>query len=201
VAPISRDLSGLLVGVWQCAVAIRPIRLPTGCSVLVAAEADVPNHRGEPGSSGSRLFLRPNTERYSRSRGCEGNLLAGLSEAGLLAAPTLEAFREAGFAFDHAIRCQLPMRVISVERDLATVYESAKAEVADHLKPLIDAAPTPKVLAMAYLARNAVVMPYANVPRDRGSITNEPFPGRLPECPRCSAPATCPTSTLTRSCA
>jgi hypothetical protein len=111
-----------------------------------------------------------------------GNLLLGLSEVGLLAAPTLEAFRDAGFAFDHAIRCQLPMSVISVERELAAMYESPKAAAADHLKPLIDVAPN--VWAMGNLARNAVVIPYPDVPRHRGSITKEPFPGGLPGMPK-----------------
>jgi len=33
-------------------------------------------------------------------------LLAGLHGAGLLASPTLEAFRAAGFVLDHGIRCR-----------------------------------------------------------------------------------------------
>src|SRR5262245_51252006 len=39
-------------------------------------------------------------------------LLRALTRAKFIAAPTLEALKEAGFAFDHAIRCQLPMEEI-----------------------------------------------------------------------------------------
>jgi hypothetical protein len=37
-------------------------------------------------------------------------LLRGLREQGLITVATLEGFRDAGFLFDHAIRCQLPPR-------------------------------------------------------------------------------------------
>ena len=36
------------------------------------------------------------------------NLLHGLTTAALISSPTLDAFRAAGFLFDHAIRCHMP---------------------------------------------------------------------------------------------
>jgi hypothetical protein len=66
----------------------------------------------------------------------------------------LEAFREAGFLFDHAIRCQLPKAVIDVERKLAEKFISDRAHQATHLKPIVDQAT--KVWIMGYVARDAV---------------------------------------------
>src|SRR6266540_3193832 len=44
------------------------------------------------------------------------NLLYGLYSLGLIRVPFLAAFRDAGFLFDHAIRCHLPSSTVRRER-------------------------------------------------------------------------------------
>lgn len=48
-------------------------------------------------------------------------LLRALTQANLLSSPTLESFKDAGFVFDHAIREQLDMTHVEIERDKAEV--------------------------------------------------------------------------------
>ena len=74
------------------------------------------------------------------------------------------------------------MSTVSIERDLAMTYESPRADKATHLRPMIDTAP--KVWALGYLARNAVVALYPEVPRDPRRITDEPYPGLLAGVPK-----------------
>jgi hypothetical protein len=81
-------------------------------------------------------------------------LFPGLVACGLLDAPTLEAFRQAGFAFDHAIRCQLPTATIKEEHKLARRYASPRAHAASHLAEVVRRAR--KVWILGHIARDAV---------------------------------------------
>jgi hypothetical protein len=81
--------------------------------------------------------------------------LLGLAKAGVISAPRLEAFRAAGFLFDHGIRCQLPDSLVRKEWQLARKYESGYAELAVYLRPLLASADN--VWVMGYIARNAAV--------------------------------------------
>lgn len=84
-----------------------------------------------------------------------GRLLRGLTEVGLIIAPTLEAFTSAGFLFDHGIRCQLPDARVREEWRRAKRYESQYARSAVHLRPVLTEAA--HVWVMGYIARNALV--------------------------------------------
>jgi hypothetical protein len=92
------------------------------------------------------------------------HLLAGLAAAGLIHSATLEAFRAAGFLFDHAIRCPLPTAMIERERARARKYQSAlAASGAAHLYELIEE--WPAVWVMGHLARNSVAVAHPSWPR------------------------------------
>jgi hypothetical protein len=133
-----------------------------------------------PGDVGSRYFY---SDPFDPDRVIvRKNLLAGLHSAGILATPTLDAFRSAGFIFDHAIRCRLPSEVINRERQLAMRYASPRAAAAEHLRPLIDRAET--VWAMGYIARNAVANLFPEIARIRNRIGGSPYPCHLPEAPK-----------------
>jgi hypothetical protein len=67
-------------------------------------------------------------------------------------ANTLQAFRDAGFLFDHGIRCYLTRSEIKAQARLARHYESPLAATAMHLKPLLSSAR--RVWVMGYVARN-----------------------------------------------
>jgi len=67
-------------------------------------------------------------------------LLKALEEARILPTPTLEAFKDRGFLFDHAIRAQLPMTDVKRERKAAEKFQSKLAMSATHLNPLINRA-------------------------------------------------------------
>ena len=120
-----------------------------------------------PGDTGARYFysepLVPDRVVVRK------NLLVGLYEAGVLTAPTLCAFRAAGFVFDHAIRCRLPARVVDRERRMALRYASVRAEAAAHLRPLL--LESSIVWAMGYIALNAVAVFFPEIPRRRDRIS------------------------------
>jgi hypothetical protein len=109
-------------------------------------------------------------------------MLRELHHHGLLLEPTLPAFRNAGFLFDHAIRCLLPSKIILHEAILANRYESTRAAAATHLRPFL-ASESP-VWVMGLLARNAVAVQCPEFPRDIFSISQPPNPRWLPEAPR-----------------
>jgi hypothetical protein len=109
------------------------------------------------------------------------NLLSGLVAVGLIRSATLESFRDAGFFFDHVIRCQLPLDQVAVERNRAATYISHRAKAAEHLKPFLTA--FPKAWAMGNLARNAVVELWDDARPDLRRITAEPYPCVFPGLP------------------
>ena len=132
-----------------------------------------------PGGPGAEYFYDPIPREIRDPIEVRRNLLEGLVASGLIASPTLEAFKEAGFLFDHAIRCQLPTNEIRREWRLATRYASPRAENATHLMPLIQQAG--KVWAMGYVARNAVALLCPEIPRDPRRISKTPYPTRIGE--------------------
>jgi hypothetical protein len=109
-------------------------------------------------------------------------MLGGLHRHGLLTEPTLAAFRKAGFLFDHAIRCLLHADVIQHEAGLADRYVSLRAATATHLGPSLGR--DSRVWVMGRIARNAVAVLRAEVPRDTSAISKPPNPRWLPESPR-----------------
>jgi len=130
-----------------------------------------------PGSSSTTYFY--DTARRVAVRTI---LLRELDRAGIIASPTLEAFRTAGFVFDHGIRCRLPDDDIATQRRLARDYLSPRANTATHLTPLIRDAIG--VWIMGYVARNAVGAAWSEIPRDTRDISRCPYPRQLPEAPR-----------------
>jgi hypothetical protein len=104
-------------------------------------------------------------------------LLGGLHRQGLIVEATLECFQEAGFLFDHAIRCQLSPKVVSFERQKATRYASRRVGNADHLRPWLDQARV--VWVMGHLASNAVANASAEFPKQRRKISMPPYPGEI----------------------
>src|SRR5918994_6184708 len=61
-----------------------------------------------PGDVGSPYFYDETQSVGYDPIAVRRNLLFGLHKVGLIDAPTLHAFQQAGFLFDHAIRCHLP---------------------------------------------------------------------------------------------
>ena len=108
------------------------------------------------------------------------NLLMGLHRFKLIPEPTLSGFRDAGFLFDHAIRCQLPSQVIKREWTQAKKYESSRAAEARHLLPLLDAFPA--VWVMGYLARNAFSVFNASFPRTNRGLSVPYVPNIATRC-------------------
>ena len=82
--------------------------LPARLQCLVIGE--------NPGDTTSEYFYERPPSYASDGVVVRRALLAGLRHEGLIADATLEGFREAGFLFDHAIRCQLPSEVVAAER-------------------------------------------------------------------------------------
>ncbi len=81
-------------------------------------------------------------------------LLPALVDANLIVAPTLDAFKAAGFVFDHGVRCQLPTRVVTSERAKARELRPSIADAAGHLRDTARLAHT--VWVMGTIARAAV---------------------------------------------
>jgi hypothetical protein len=81
-------------------------------------------------------------------------LLRGLLGQKLLISATLEGFRDAGFLFDHAIRCPLSSVDVKKERSAAMRYASSRVQrSAPLLAPLSQ---PPVVWVMGQLANNAM---------------------------------------------
>ena len=111
-----------------------------------------------PGSPGKPYFYDP-IPSYGRDQvEVRRRLLPALVAAKLINSPTREAFRESGFFFDHAIRCQLGQQVVRVEGYLAKRYQSSLARRATHLQPWIEVAS--KVWMIGYVALAAVTHLY-----------------------------------------
>jgi hypothetical protein len=148
---------------------VATIWFPTRVRCLIVGE--------NPGSPSTAYFYDPSKKVAVRTI-----LLRELARAGIVASPTLEAFKEAGFLFDHGIRCRLADDGIATERRLAREYASPRANAATHLaQPIRDAA---GVWVMGYVARNAVAVSWPEFPRDTCDISRCPYPRQLPEAPR-----------------
>ncbi len=131
-------------------------RWPRDLKCLIVGES--------PGSPGSDYFYDPVPSGGRDPVEVRRYLLLGLTRIGLISTPSLEAFRDSGFLFDHAIRCQLPSEVIAEERRRARLFRSARAHEAHHLVPLIDA--VPKVWLMGAMARDAAAYLYEMAPAE-----------------------------------
>lgn len=129
-----------------------------------------------PGSPESVYFYDP-PESYERDPvKVRRGLISNLFELRLLHAPTLEGFREAGFLFDHAIRCPLPKETIDKERGTARrSLNAARVQEPEHLRQAVDRAHI--VWVMGHLACNAVANLTDEFPRITRQITHSPYPG------------------------
>lgn len=130
-----------------------------------------------PGDTMSEYFYQRPASYESDEVAVRRALLRGLCEQGLITVATLEGFRDAGFLFDHAIRCQLPSKVVKSEREKAKRYASQRVETPDHLLPWLSRAPL--VWVMGHLASNAVANATAEFPRRRRKISMPPYPGEI----------------------
>ncbi len=101
-------------------------------------------------------------------------LLEELRRHRIIEDESLDAFRDAGFLFDHAIRCRLPDTVVKEEWRRAKRYNSNRAAAASHLRPLLDVAT--RVWVMGYIARNAIAHLCIEFPRDPDGIGKAPYP-------------------------
>ncbi len=101
-------------------------------------------------------------------------LLSNLFELKLLHAPTLEGFRQAGFLFDHAIRCPMTREDVKRERQAAQRYKAARVQKPEHLRQALDHAPI--VWVMGHLACNAVANLTDAFPREKRKIASNPYP-------------------------
>jgi len=139
-----------------------------------------------PGDTGATYFYDHSSGSGRDRVTVRRNLLNGLHQVRLLSAPTLGAFRAAGFLFDHAIRCHLPSAQVSKERNRADHYDSPRAKSATHLASLVQQAP--KVWVMERIARNAVAALNCGLPEDWDAakrqakqITHPPYPRQVPQ--------------------
>jgi hypothetical protein len=135
-----------------------------------------------PGNVGSPYFYDGTQSVGHDPVAVRRNLLFGLHKVGLIGAPTLQAFQQAGFLFDHAIRCHLPTATIREERRLADRYDSLRAAAATHLDPMIKTAPA--VWVMGRIARNAVASICLTFPKDRAPIAKPPYPLQIHGVPK-----------------
>jgi hypothetical protein len=128
-----------------------------------------------PGDVDSEYFYEPPADPKRDRVRVRRELLEGLTQVGLIAEPTLEAFRDAGFLFDHGIRCPLPSSVVKEERLKAQRYASERTAATAHLGPLLKQAPL--VWVMGHVASNAVVNATPDFPKERRKISKPPYPG------------------------
>src|SRR6266704_1278466 len=75
-----------------------------------------------PGDTTSQYFYEKPSSYDSDGVVVRKALLRGLHQHGILREATLESFRDAGFLFDHAIRCQLSSAMVSAERQKTIRY-------------------------------------------------------------------------------
>ncbi len=130
-----------------------------------------------PGGPSSEYFYERPVSYESDEVEVRKGLLRGLCEQRLIAEPTLEGFRDAGFLFDHAIRCQLNPEVIRSEREKAKRYACKRVENPEHLRPWLARAPV--VWVMGHLASNAVGNATRDFPKLKRKISMAPYPGEL----------------------
>jgi hypothetical protein len=127
-----------------------------------------------PGSTASEYFYERPASYESDEVVVRRALLRGLRQQGLITDATLEGFRDAGFLFDHAIRCQLPSKVVKSEQEKAKRYASQRVGTASHLRRCLPQARV--VWVMGHLASNAVANSTAEFPKQRRKISMPPYP-------------------------
>jgi hypothetical protein len=120
-----------------------------------------------PGNPESLHFYGPIPDGRADPVSVRRRLLKQLVVEGLLQAATLEDFKEAGYFFDHAVRCQLHMEIVESDRKLAQRYQSKLVVTQDHLMKLIERFDV--VWVMGYMARNAVAT-LGFIPPDRRGL-------------------------------
>jgi hypothetical protein len=128
-----------------------------------------------PGDESSPYFYQAVVDRDPVS--VRRNLLYGLKSAGLISAPTLDAFRAAGFLFDHGIRCHMPFQRVEAYRRSADRPEPLLPGNGEYLRPLLEKAGV--VWVMGRIARKAIRSAAPDFPRGRDQISREPYPCRL----------------------
>ena len=104
-------------------------------------------------------------------------LLQNLYKQGVLESATLTGFREAGFLFDHAIRCNLSKDEVKKEHGRAQRFKSKRVQNPTHLLPTLTEAPI--VWVMGHLASNAIANLTTDFPREKRKISRPPFPGEV----------------------
>ena len=130
-----------------------------------------------PGDTTSQYFYEPPEAYASDPVVVRRAVLGGLHRHRLIPEPTLEAFRDAGFLFDHAIRCQLDSDTVSTERQKAMRYACRRVEGPEHLRSRL--ATAKMVWVMGHLASNAVANATPEFPKHRRRISLSPFPGSI----------------------
>ena len=130
-----------------------------------------------PGGPSSEYFYERPVSYESDEVDVRKGLLRGLREQRLIGEPTLEGFRDAGFLFDHAIRCQLDPGVVRSEREKAKRYACKRVENPDHLRPWVARAPV--VWVMGHRASNAVANATRDFPKQKRKISMPPYPAEL----------------------
>jgi hypothetical protein len=130
-----------------------------------------------PGDKTSQYFYEKPLSYSSDGVVVRRSLLRGLHQHGIIQEATLESFRDAGFLFDHAIRCQLSSAIVSAERQKAIRYESPRVKNPTHLAPWLTQAVV--VWVMGHLASNAVANVTTEFPRQRRKISMLPFPAEV----------------------
>lgn len=130
-----------------------------------------------PGDTTSQYFYDKPSSYSSDVVAVRRALLRGLHQHGVIQEATLESFQDAGFLFDHAIRCQLPTTLIRSERQRAVRYTSALVENPSHLEPWLTQATV--IWVMGHLASNAVANVTTEFPRLRRKISLPPFPAEV----------------------
>ncbi len=107
-----------------------------------------------PGDTTSQYFYERPADYRSDEVAVRRALLRGLHQHRLIHEATLDGFKQAGFLFDHAIRCQLPSAAVTSERQKAMRYASPRVKHACHLRPWLAQARV--VWVMGHLASNGV---------------------------------------------
>jgi hypothetical protein len=162
--------------------------MPTPLRCLVVGE--------NPGDVTSEYFYEPPADPKRDRVRVRRELLDGLCGVGLITEPTLEAFRDAGFLFDHAIRCTLPSSTVNQERLKANRYGSERAAHPLHLMPLLKQARL--VWVMGHVAGNAVANAAADFPKEPRRFHRRRIPVRLGRALATSSPSTSTGSTRRR---
>jgi len=130
-----------------------------------------------PGKTESQYFYQRPSNYTSDPVVVRRVLLRGLHQHGIIQEATLEGFQNAGFLFDHAIRCQLSSRIVSGERQRAMRYASSYVEEPVHLQPWLSQSVA--VWVMGHLASNAVANATKEFPKQKRKISMSPFPGPI----------------------